>query len=102
MTYIDDDVSLNANKIDVDSQLTRQSSTGYVEEQVSDGIAAVVITPPLVSYTLKDFAAALNNDSIYTATVLTQLGYKADQATTYTNTKTEAMLNGKAIDRCNS
>jgi hypothetical protein len=87
-TYVDTGLNLKASKTYVDLQLGQKASIGYVDDKVFEGIAGVVNTAPLALDTLKELAAALNNDSNFATSVQTQFTYKADRATTYAKTDT--------------
>ena len=78
-------------------QLGQQTSIGYVDDNVFEGVAGVVTTvPPLALDTLRELAAALNNDSNFATPVQQQFTFKADETTTYTKIEANAVLNFKA------
>ena len=77
-TYVDTNLNLKANETYVDLQLGQKASIGYVDDTVFECIAGVVNTAPLALDTLRELAAALNNDSNFATSVQTQFTYKAD------------------------
>ena len=87
---------MTANKTYVDLQLPQKTSIGYVDNNVVEGIAGVVNTAPLALDTLKERAAALNNDNNSATYVQTQFTCKADKTTTHTRTETSGLLDFKA------
>ena len=95
-TYVDTNLTLKANETYVDLQLGQKTSIGYVDDKVFEGIAGVVNTAPLALDTLKELAAALNNDSNFATSVQQQFTYKADKATTYTKLEANGLLDLKA------
>ena len=78
-SYVDTGLNLKANKTYADLQLGQKASIGYVDDKVFEGIAGVVNTAPLALDTLRELAAALNNDSNFATSVQQQFTLKADK-----------------------
>ena len=92
-SYVDTGLNLKANMAYVDLQLGQKASIGYVDDKVFEGIAGVVNTAPLALDTLRELAAALNNDSNFATSVQQQFTFKADKSTTYTKIEANELLN---------
>ena len=79
-TYVDANLNLKANRTYVDSQLGQKASIGYVDDKVFEGIAGFVNAAPLALDTLRELAAAFNNDSNFATSVQAQFYLQSRQS----------------------
>jgi len=71
-------------------------ATTYTKTEVDSAIAGLVDTAPEALDTLNELASALGDDPDFATSVATQIGTKADQATTYSKTEVDAGLATKS------
>ena len=75
--------------------LKANQATTYTKSEVDTKFTDIIDSAPDALNTLSELANALANDSNYATTIANQLATKAPQATTYTKTETDTLLNAK-------